>query len=66
MSSNLLFLVGYSVKTYGLLAVIPGYVFSALMLLLTLGRNNILIRSKKSEEIQLPEMKPSLQASLMD
>ena len=53
-------------KTYGLLPIMPGYVFSVLMFILTLVRNKTLVRSRKSQEEQLQEMKPSLQESLMN
>ena len=53
-------------KTYGLLSIMPGYVFSVLMFILTLVRNKTLVRSRKSQEEQLQEMKPSLQESLMN
>ena len=60
---------GHYVETYCLLPIIVGYVWSALMLLLSLARKKILDRKRKSQDEQLEvgdqaEMKPSLQVSL--
>ena len=56
-------------ETYCLLPIIVGYVWSALMLLLSLVRKKILDRKRKSQDEQLEvgdqaEMKPSIQVSL--
>ena len=55
-------------ETYYLLPIIPGYVWSGLMFLLTLVRNKTQVSRRKSPEEQLEveeqvEMEPSLQVS---
>ena len=54
-------------RTYGLLPIIPGYVWSALMLLLTLVRKKLIKRKPTDEQLEAvdeEEMTPSLQVSL--
>ena len=61
-------IAGHYMETYCLLPIIAGYVWSALMLLLTLVRKKMAREGKSPDEQLEPgdpeEMKPSLQVSL--